>query len=164
MELTRTGVANCPQVWSQCRHKRVETEPDGRIVREWTADCPWVMKQFARKSPRTKIHLICCQIKPTTTKLGTHDHKAIGELSLRGHRSIWSQSTGNQRGMKNTQKLGHELDSLRSMNSWGIGWNPLVESLNSHPSSSQHKRNKSKRSQNNKSSQTRKGEEEEHEE
>jgi hypothetical protein len=73
---------------------------------------------------------------PTTTKLDTHDHKAVEELSLRDHRSIWSQSTRNWRGTKNAQKLGHELDSPRSMNSWGIGWNPLVESLNSHPSSS----------------------------
>jgi hypothetical protein len=39
---------------------------------------------------------------PTAIKLGMHDHKAVGELPLRGHCPIRSQLMGNQKGMENT--------------------------------------------------------------
>jgi hypothetical protein len=100
---------------------------------------------------------------PTATKLDTHDPRQR-ELPLKGHRPIWSQSTGKHKNPTSTGFETLEHDLPRSMNSWGIRWNPSVKRLNSCPTSSQRKKNESKWSQNDKSSHTRKGEKEGREE
>jgi hypothetical protein len=117
------------------------------------------------KSPPLKLLSICGQISTTATKIGTQDHKTVSELLLReDHRSIWSRSTGNRKGMKNTgfETLFHDLP--RSVISWGIGWFSSVERLNSRHRSFQRKKNESKRSQNEKLVQEREWEKDEREE
>jgi hypothetical protein len=96
----------------------------------------------------SNFHRFAVKSQPTATKIGTQDHKTVGELLLRDHCSIWSQSMGNQKETKNTgfETLVHDLP--RFVMSWGIGWFSSVERLNSRHRSFQRKRNESKRSQN----------------
>jgi hypothetical protein len=52
-----------------------------RTVRESCSSNP-------EKSSLTSIFRFMAKSSPTATKLGEHDHKAVGELPLRGHRPI----------------------------------------------------------------------------
>jgi hypothetical protein len=101
---------------------------------------------------------------PTATKLCEHDHKKVGELSLRDHRPIWSQNTGNRKGKEKRVSWTLATKSTQCASLWGIGRNPSVERLNSHHSSSQRKKNESNRSQNSESRLEREGREQEHKE
>ena len=90
-------------------------------------------------------------------KLCREDHDQIGRLLLEEHRPRPSNSTGNQKGVKNTNLQTLKDDSTRSTILWGIGWFSLVEMLNSHHRSNQHNKNGLKRYQNKESSLQRKG-------
>jgi hypothetical protein len=65
---------------------------NSRTVRYSTMDCPRIAKQAGTESSENRllssIFRFAAKSSPTATKLGEHDHKVVGELSLRGHRPI----------------------------------------------------------------------------
>jgi hypothetical protein len=101
-------------------------------------------KNSAPKSPSPWFTRFVAKSTPTATKLDPQDYKAVGELSLRDHRPIWSQSTENRKREKNTSSWDLDQEIAWSVSSWGIGWFPSVERLNSRHSSNQCKKNGSK--------------------
>jgi hypothetical protein len=160
---------DCPQAKFQ---KHGFAERVMFLVWKWTPDCPGLKAGLSadtvadcplsvnRESARTKslknhlsykIDPISLKSKPTVTKLGKDDHKPVRKLSLRGHRPIWDESTENQKGRKKHPKIRHDLDLPRSTISWGIGWFPSVQRLNSRYRSNQRNKNESKRSRKNES-------------
>jgi hypothetical protein len=79
--------------------------------KSWLPDCPLQYSRLSanRESARTEssenrllssIFRFEVKTSPTATKLGEYDHKVVGELPLRNHRPIWSQTTENRRGTK----------------------------------------------------------------
>lgn len=130
------------------KYTTVPGQSTGRI--EWKSD-------RSKIASLHRIDPISLKSIPTATKLGMDDHKAVGELPLRGHGSIWGESTGNQRNPKNSQKFVHELKLSGSTISWGISRFPSVESFNSCHRSIQGNKNESKRSRNEESRGGRRG-------
>jgi hypothetical protein len=64
-------------------------EPDSRTVHYSTPDCPRIVQTEEQERPQnrllTSIFRFVAKPSPTTTKLGEHNHKTVGELFLRGH-------------------------------------------------------------------------------
>jgi hypothetical protein len=105
-----------------------------------SANCESARIESSKNRLLTSIFWFAAKPSPTATKLGEHDHKAVRELPLRGHRPIWSQSMENQRETKNTGSWYLDKKIIWSASSWGIGWFSSVERLNSRHSSKQWKR------------------------
>jgi hypothetical protein len=104
--------------------------------------------ELEKNCHQPKISQFAAKTSPTATKLCKHDYKAVGELPLRGHRPIWSQTTGNRRGTKNTCSCNLDQEIARSTSSWGIGWFPSVERFNLRHSTDQGNKNEPKWSRN----------------
>jgi len=167
----RDLVPNCPQFKSRKHSERAVSAPAEPRLADYPRVRPKLFVNHTQSRKQAISNRLLLQSfrfvtrsTPTATKLCEHDHKKVGELSLRDHRPIWSQNTGNRKGKEKRVSWTLATKSTQCASLWGIGRNPSVERLNSHHSSSQRKKNESNRSQNSESRLEREGREQEHKE
>jgi hypothetical protein len=92
----RTVTSDCPPVKEQKSHSETAAldllSPDPQTVRGYTANCHRIAEKQEQSTPQNRhlpsIFRFAAKSSPTATKLGKHDHKAVGELPLKGHRPI----------------------------------------------------------------------------